>query len=180
MDRKMFEKLIEQQGDRIYNFCAHLCGNRDEAEELFQDTMLTAFERKDKIKLYNDELNEIKRAANYIIGISLKLNKNRLKRKGKEVSNVSLDDEEKPVVIVSDKNPETVFIKEEKIRLVTEAVKELPEKLGNTVYLYYYAEMGVEEIAKVLHIPKGTVMSRLYKAREKLKKVLEKDFDSKN
>ena len=180
MDRKMFEKLIELQGDRIFNFCAHLCGNRDEAEELFQDTMLKAFELKEKIRLDNDEAPEIKRAANYIIGISLKLNKARLRRKGRDVSNVSLDDEEKPVSIISEENPEADYIRSEEIRLVKKAVAGLPPKLGNTVYLYYYAEMGVEEIAGVLHIPKGTVMSRLYKAREKLRKMLEKDFETKN
>ena len=134
MHNDEFEQFIMDNGKEILRFCRIITCDKETGDELFQDTMLTAFERKDKIKLYNDEPNEIKRAANYIIGISLKLNKNRLKRKGKEVSNVSLDDEEKPVVIVSDKNPETVFIKEEKIRLVTEAVKELPEKLGNTVY----------------------------------------------
>ena len=180
MDRKMFEKLIELQGDRIFNFCAHLCGNRDEAEELFQDTMLKAFELKEKIRLDNDEAAEIKRAANYIIGISLKLNKARLKKKGREMLNISLDDEEHPVNIIYDSDPEADLIRSEEVKLVEKAVKNLPDRMMKTVYLYYYAEMGVEEISKVLHIPKGTVMSRLYKAREKLRKMLEKEFDLKN
>ena len=180
MDRNMFEKLIEQQGDRIFNFCAHLCGNRDEAEDLFQDTMLTAFELKEKIKLDNDEETEIKRAANYIIGISMKLNKARRRKKGREMINISLDDEEKSINIISDRDPEADLIRSEEVKLVEKAVRNLPDRMMKTVYLYYYAEMGVEEIAKILHVPKGTVMSRLFKAREKIKKVLEKEFDLKN
>ena len=58
---------------------------------------------------------------------------------------------------------------------LTMHIRALPEKLKIVIYLYYAAEMKTEEIADKLHIPRGTVKSRLYLAREKLKESLEGD-----
>jgi len=60
-------------------------------------------------------------------------------------------------------------------------VKELMLKLKNDsrtiLSLYYFEQLTVNEISDVLNIPKGTVKSRLFKAREELKELLEKYFD---
>lgn len=58
---------------------------------------------------------------------------------------------------------------------LTEHIRSLPEKLKTVVYLFYAAEMQIAEIADTLHISSGTVKSRLYLARTKLKKDLEAD-----
>ena len=60
--------------------------------------------------------------------------------------------------------------------LLTELQKEiyqLPDKQKLVMHLYYSAEMNLEEIAKLLHIPKETVKSRLRLAKNKLRKRLE-------
>ena len=48
---------------------------------------------------------------------------------------------------------------------VRRMAEELPEKYRLVMYLYYSREQRIEEIASALHIPKGTVKSRLHKAR---------------
>ena len=53
------------------------------------------------------------------------------------------------------------------------AVMKLPRKLREAVLLYYYQDMGTEEMAKVLGITQSTVSYRLQKGREKLRKLLE-------
>ena len=60
---------------------------------------------------------------------------------------------------------------------VRRAVGNLPEKYRIPVYLYYTLQFSVEEIANVMEIPKGTVKSRLHKARALLKKELEVVLD---
>ena len=171
MERELFEKLIEAQGDRIYGFCLHLCGTRDEADELFQDTMLRAFELRRKIEAHSGSEDELKRAGNYVIGISLKVNKERLRKNSREPEKLSI--EENDISVYEDwQDPEQAFIEKEEIALVKKAVKLLPEKLKITVHLYYYAGLTVEEIAGVLRIPKGTVKSRLNKARKLIKESL--------
>lgn len=55
---------------------------------------------------------------------------------------------------------------------VKRALDDLSEKYRIVVYLYYYSEYKTEEIAQLLKLPKGTVVSRLDRARRKLRKAL--------
>ena len=56
---------------------------------------------------------------------------------------------------------------------IIEIVKILPQKYRVVIHLFYYEQLSVEEIASGLHIPEGTVKSRLHKARALLRKRLE-------
>ena len=49
MTREEFEQLVMNTGPDIYSFCLQLARNREEAEELYQETMLAAMERHRKI-----------------------------------------------------------------------------------------------------------------------------------
>ena len=51
-----------------------------------------------------------------------------------------------------------------------DAILALPEKLRNVIVLYYMEAYSVEEISKALRVPRGTVCSRLARAREQLKR----------
>lgn len=64
--------------------------------------------------------------------------------------------------------------REETAKTVREAVCELPEHYKEVVLCIYFREMDVEETAKELGISAGTVKSRLFRAREKLKQGLER------
>ena len=70
-------------------------------------------------------------------------------------------------------SPEESYISQEKYKLVRLEISVLKEKYRLPVYMYYSAEMSIEEIAVVLHIPKGTVKSRLHAARTIIKKKME-------
>ena len=60
----------------------------------------------------------------------------------------------------------------EQLRQLRQAVKGLEDKYRIPVCLYYMEGMQVADVATILKLPKGTVKSRLYKAREILKKQL--------
>ena len=66
---------------------------------------------------------------------------------------------------------ETCIMKEEE-RILFEAVEKLPPKQKTVLILYYYNDLPIREIAKVCGVFEGTVKSRLYHAKEQLKKVL--------
>ena len=72
---------------------------------------------------------------------------------------------------------ENTILKQELEIQVKNAVKNLNPKYRIPVYLYYTLQLSVEEIAKIMKIPQGTVKSRLYKARTLLKKELEVVLD---
>ena len=57
------------------------------------------------------------------------------------------------------------------------AVLELPEKYRILVYLYYYEDMSISQIARTLHMKENTVTTRIHRARIKLKEKLRGDYD---
>ena len=69
------------------------------------------------------------------------------------------------------------MLKQELRTQVQEAVAGLEDKYRVPVYLYYTLQLSVEQIAKIMNLPQGTVKSRLYKARKLLKQKLEGVLD---
>ena len=64
-------------------------------------------------------------------------------------------------------------MQEDEKNTIQQIVANLPEKYRIPVYLFYSAELSIQEIAKVLQIPAGTVKSRMNKAKHVLKEELE-------
>ncbi len=58
-----------------------------------------------------------------------------------------------------------------------EAILALPERLRITVLLFYMEGCSVEEIAGILRLPKGTVCSRLARARKRMKETIKEDAE---
>lgn len=58
-----------------------------------------------------------------------------------------------------------------------ELIQTLPKNYRNVVYLYYFEEYTVPEIAEILGASKNTVNSQLQRARKKLRKILEEGDD---
>lgn len=75
--------------------------------------------------------------------------------------------------------PEETVLEREIRRMVREAVGRLPERLKVTVLLYYMEELPTRQIATVMKVPTGTVLSRLHQARKLLKRELECVLDGK-
>lgn len=169
MTRQEFIDLLEREGKGIYSFCRMLAGNQEEADELYQETMLTATERCRDIDIANNP-------KSYLIAVSLGIYKNRRKKTARRqrIAPVGeLTDELAAVIADENGTPEDEILRYEMQEVVRKETRKLPEHLRFPVYLYYTAQLTVEEIAKTMHIPKGTVKSRLHKARMTIKKRLE-------
>ena len=175
MTRKDMECLLHIYGQSIFGFCCHLTGSRDTGEELYQDTMLKSIEIMDRIPP-PDEEDGLLHARNYCMGIAVRLYRN-LSRKEALRSHASLDDEDSGIgYVVSDREtPEERVMEQQEYQRIRAAIQSLPEKQREAVYLFYYAEQSLAEIAATLHIPQGTVKSRLNSAKKMLRKLLEED-----
>jgi RNA polymerase sigma-70 factor (ECF subfamily) len=87
-------------------------------------------------------------------------------------SHLSIDDEESRVggsIAGHEAPPAAGTQREEAVALVRAAVEELPEPFKTILVLREYGEMSYEQLAEVLDIPKGTVESRLFRARMRLR-----------
>ncbi len=170
MDVSEFEKLIIEYEKDIFHFCRHLTMEQDMAEELYQDTLLKAFEVCEKIKSSNNP-------KSFILSIAIGKWKNHRRKIGRRMELVhqqSLEGQETEVASGQVPLQKEVEQREDR-KAVRLALMRVDEKFRIPLILLYREELKVEQIAVVLKIPPGTVKSRLYKGRELLKQELEKE-----
>ncbi len=170
MTKQELTECIDLYGRDIYSFCRHLAGNVQEADELYQDTWLLAAQRLECI----DASGNVK---SYCLSAAVKIWNNR-KRKfawRRRIAGTQdfLDEEGREYLPDDRPAPEELLLRKERDRLVWQAVDGLPDKFRTVTLLHYMEELNVSQIAQVLHISQGTVKSRLYHARQLLKKKLE-------
>lgn len=168
-------QLIEDHGVSVYRFCRKIAFTREDADDLYQETMLRAIEKSKRIE-------SAENPKSYLIGIAAKMwayQKRRETRRGKIAPMQEFNEE-----VLQDVSgapwqmPEAITLRQERDLLVQRAVKQLPDNLRIVLCMYYTAELSVREIAKATKTPEGTVKSRLYKARRMVKAVMEEnDYD---
>jgi RNA polymerase sigma-70 factor (ECF subfamily) len=156
-----FEQLAMPLFDRLFNFAHWLTQNRDEAEDLVQETYVKA------LKGFSSfELGTNFKAWIFRILRNTFLNS----RTGLKAATVPLDpQEEDPSLPVEKETPETILIDRASERIMQDAIGELPVAYREVLLLCEVEEMSYQEIAATLTIPIGTVMSRLSRARRTLR-----------
>ncbi len=172
MNLSQLEQCIAEYGKEIYAFCRHLTGYTTEADELYQDTFLKAMELLDSIE-YG------KNPKSFLIAVAIRLwnNKRRKYAWRRRITGTEELHEEQVKEPVTGNLPEEEAIQKELHDIVRKAVAGLDEKYRIPVYLFYTEQLTVEEISKILKMPQGTVKTRLFKARNLLKKELEVVLD---
>lgn len=167
------EQFVLKYGRDILRFCRMTAGETDAGDELYQDTMLKLAEKK---KILRSDQN----TRSYALSISLFLWKNKRRKYEIREKLVPLDSiealEEDGWQFTRDNygsSPEQELLNRHEVQEVRGVVAALPEKYRLPIHLFYSADMQISEISQVLHIPEGTVKTRLRKAKKLLKRELE-------
>lgn len=143
------EAVFRQYADLIYRVALHNLKNPADAEDILQEVCLVLMTR--KIPGQEDHLKR------WLIRVTI--NKCRdLSRSFWRRNRESLDDY---THLEAEKPPE-----------IPEELQELPKNYRNIIYLYYFEEYTVSEIAEILRMNVNTVKSGLRRARDQLKKLL--------
>jgi RNA polymerase sigma-70 factor, ECF subfamily len=160
-DRNAFGELVRRNYQGVVRVVYRMCGDTALAEDATQDAFIRAW-----VNLPSFQPTAPLRSWLYRIAINAALDV--LRRKPEE----SLEEDQ--VTMMTDKaaSPETALIEKERVALVQQAMKSLPEAARSVLVLREYGELSYLEIAKVLDIPIGTVMSRLNYARNRLREIL--------
>jgi len=159
-----FERLVKTYQKRIYYLAYRMVKDHDAADDIAQETFIKAY----------DSLHKFKEGYGFfpwIYRICMNLSINYLKRQKFTVSeSVAFPQMERKEAIGFD--PLNILIDEEKRKKIENAIDRLPSPFKAVFVLKVYEDLSYEEIAKTLSISKGTVMSRLFRARERLIKEL--------
>src|SRR3989454_6825170 len=160
-----FEELAIPLFDQLYNFAHWLTQNREEAEDLVQETYAKALKG---FSSFQPETNF--RAWIYRILRNTFLT-SRTGLKASMTVPLSTDGEETAILAPAN-TPEAILIERSNQQLVQGAIEQLPVHLREVLLLCEVEEMSYKEIAETLSIPMGTVMSRVSRARNALRESL--------
>ena len=156
---EVLERMIREYGKDIYSFCIYLTGSRDLADDLYQQTFLTAIEKGD--------IDPDNNPRSYLLGIAVNLRNNQrrklLFRRNREY--LESDDVYDVISNISDGNENMgeELERKERNKEIRKGVALLPEKLRQVVIMYYTEDLPVAEIASILNISEGTVKSRCFR-----------------
>jgi len=146
--------------DRLYNLAHWLTQNREEAEDLLQETYAKALKG----------FSSFQAGTNFRAWMYRILRNTFLTSRTGLKSFVSLEDDEGEDIVVADEaTPESILLQRFDQQLVQRAIEELPVLYREALLLYEVEEMSYQEISAALGIPIGTVMSRLSRARRALR-----------
>jgi RNA polymerase sigma-70 factor (ECF subfamily) len=167
LSAETFEELALPLFDQLYNFAHWLTHNASEAEDLVQETYVKA----------------LRGFAGFQLGTNFRAWMFRIlrntfltSRTGLKSAAMSDDEVDFDQIATAAPNAESVLIAQANRELVRQGLADLPLPYREILLLCEVEEMSYEEIAQVLAVPVGTVMSRLYRARKAMRALLAEKF----
>jgi RNA polymerase sigma-70 factor (ECF subfamily) len=154
-----FEELAMPLFDSLYNFASWLVHNKSSAEDLVQETYLKA----------------LRSFASFQPGTNFRAWMFRILRNTFLSSRSTLDrrmtveiesEDDFPVLPATSATPESLLIERSRKNAVQNAIEQLPVIFREVILLCDVEDASYQEIAEILSIPMGTVMSRLARARK--------------
>ena len=167
-DQAAWESIVRMYRRKVFNVAYKFVGRHDQAEDLTQDVFL---------KLYKS-LDTFDRRANFqtwLISVSrnLCIDHYRAVRKERETINRDVDPADFAPVS-TDPRADVQLEQRDRVRLLRQALDKLAPTLRTAVMLRDIQELTYQEIADKLHLPEGTVKSRINRGRTELARQIQK------
>lgn len=158
-DPEAFAELVDAYKKPIYNLAFRMLCDREEANDITQDTFLRVYRNLDKYKPEH-------KVSTWIYTIASNLCIDRLRKLKGNVQELDFNfPDHRPL-------PEEQLMQSQMRRDIDEAINQLPEKYRLVIVLRHLNELSYEEIASALAIPVNTVKTHLFRGREMLKQTL--------
>jgi len=163
MSHRSFEEVVVPHLDAAFNYARWLTRNDADAQDVVQDAYVRA------LRFFSSLRGDDARA--WLLTIVRNTWYGRLARQ-RGVGAPAVFDERVDPRLDDNLDPEALMIQQQTIETVRRAVEELPVDFREVIVLRELEGLSYKEIATVVEIPIGTVMSRLARGRERLLAVL--------
>ncbi|MDY6994079.1 MAG: sigma-70 family RNA polymerase sigma factor [Pseudomonadota bacterium] len=154
--RRRFETLVNTFGKDIYRYAFWLCRDHSLAEDLAQEAFARAWKSL-------DQLNDDHAAKSWLLTIVRRENARRFERLQPEIQPLETD-------IAAEKTHYDTRIEAFVLR---QALMQLPQRYREPLVLQIVGGYSIEEIAQQLNLSPGAVMTRVHRARQKLRQALQ-------
>jgi RNA polymerase sigma-70 factor (ECF subfamily) len=155
--------LYERYKSQVYRTAVAITHDERMAEDILQEVFL-------RVNRYAGSFDQTQPFEPWIYRITVNLSYSWTNKAKRWVS--FFQDALERLKAPSRRNPERVTESREESALLRKAIESLPDSHRVVVILYYLEDLSVSEVAYALGVPEGTIKSRLYYAREKLRKAI--------
>lgn len=155
-----FSVLVERYQDFVFTISIRMLRNREEAEEVSQDSFIKAFEALDS---YRGE----SKFSSWLYSIVYRKTLDRI-RKNNNSRTIDLVEEITESDIEHIENALHYIQVKERNKLIKKSIEALPEQDAVLVTLFYFDEMSIKEIAAITNLSEDNVKIRLFRSRKKL------------
>lgn len=165
-DQQAFRQLVENYTPRVYGLVRNLVHSQSEAEDVTQEVFFKVYR---KLETFRED----SAFYTWLYRVAVNASTDWLKKKRQDRS-LQVEDLQRLPLTDDGEGPDDDLGRKDLRSQIRAAMGQLPEKFRTILVLRELEGMAYEEISKVLKISKGTVESRLFRARAKLKAELER------
>lgn len=167
----LMDILIDRYRTDLYSLCMRLARSQSDADDLFQDTWVRVLKRLDSFSQQHS-------FKTWLLAVCINRYRDLYKWRrrwwrGAPTGPKLQIDAELTLMESPEPGPEQLAISEENRVALRRAIDALEDSFRLPILLHYFHDLSTEEISEVLGIPRGTVKTRLYGGREKLRTALE-------
>ncbi|MBQ2715427.1 MAG: sigma-70 family RNA polymerase sigma factor [Clostridia bacterium] len=170
-DGRAFEQIVLQTERAVYNLALSIVKKKEDAEDVTQDTYLRLWRAASELKLEGSLKLYILRTAR-----NLALDLIRKNSKRDEIDTVILDAEGEFEIDIADDSPDSrpdeSYLRKIEKEVVRQSIEELPSAAREIIVLRDIEGLSYTEIAEMLGLAEGTLKSKLFRARERLRKII--------
>jgi len=160
-DRSAFEALVRSVQRQVYGLCLRLMSSEAEAAEVAQEAFLRAYQ-------HLHRYDEGRPFDLWVLAIARNLCLDQLRRRSK-LRTEDVDDHRETLPSSAQSQEDSAIAREERLSLEA-AMGTLSADDREVLALYYVQKRTTREIAEIMSVAPGTIMARLFRAREKLRK----------
>lgn len=160
MNRDILEQLYVRYHKSAFLYTLSFCNNREIAEDIVADAFVKAYL----------SLNDNHTSFQYwLLRVCKNLWIDQLRRQKKTVDN----SEDAIQNIIGDDTPEQNVLKDERLSILYRCIRRLPPADRELLILHYFSNLLLREIAQMLQTTPGSIKTRIFRARQNLKKLME-------
>lgn len=165
-DAAAWEPLVLAHQEAVFRLSYLLLGDPDDAEDIAQETFLRAWNHLKRFDITRP-------LRPWLLSIASNLARNRLRSAGRYLSALMRAFRNEPASPASIEEKSTRHIEASHLWKAVQALSAPDQQI---VYLRYFLDLSVGETAEVLKIAEGTVKSRLSRALDRLREIIQQDF----
>ena len=168
-DANAFAYLVDTYKDMVFSLALKMTKNREEAEEVSQDTFIKAYKNLDQFKGDSKFSTWLYRIAYYTSLDAIK--KNKKHQNSFEINDITFNQ------IKSVDDTLQGIERKERAKMMDACLLELPEEERSLIWMFYYDELSLKEIMQVTDLAEANVKVKLHRARKKLLNIVQENVE---